>query len=83
MSFYTLKYEIKRCPLWDADITFTAHYHCVKNAKTAQFVSAECAIVENLRKPKSKQDPKLDMYHYCNVTDCRLEHDFPELISLS
>lgn len=69
-SFYTTITRKFQCPLWPTKVRITAKYRIREDNKSAYFAYAECEIVRNLRLPKRKQNPKLDIFRYCNNDDC-------------
>ena len=84
-SFYTLVYKTVKCPLWLDDIRITAKYIYSDDSNTpylARFAFATCEIIENLHRPRIKQDKRLGLYRFCDVEKCPNLADFPREIDV-
>lgn len=84
-SFYTLVHKTVKCPLWLDEIRITAKYVYIDNPDNpylARFAFATCEIVENLHKPRIKQDKRLGLYQFCNMKNCPHISNFPKEIDV-
>lgn len=82
MTYYTLVHKTVICPQWHEEITLTAKYHYFDPERPllATFSYATCEIIENLKLPLYKQDPRLKLFRFCSHSDCPLLHDFEKQI---
>ena len=80
-SYYTLEHKTVICPKWHEEITVTAKYRYIGNSADAVYVASECAILHNISLPRSKRNPKLSLFAYCDCQDtCPCLKDFPKYL---
>lgn len=85
MSHTTLSRKTVVCPMWDEEITLCGKY-LISEEKgheyEAHFLYATCPVIENLRLPRAKKDPKYECFPFCHHQPCELLEDFKPVLDL-
>ena len=65
---YTLVYKQHYCKMWKINLTLTVKYRFFDDEQhIAKYASCSCPVIENLKKPHSKQDKKYELFRYCKM----------------
>ncbi len=85
MSFTTTSRKTVICPTWNEEISLCGKYLLSEekgHEHEAKFLYATCPIMENIRLPHAKRDPKYKYFPFCNHQPCELLDDFKPVIDL-
>ncbi len=81
MAYITYKYKTAECPAWGEEIQIRGQYlYLEDDLHTAKFQMATCPVRENLHLPKNKKNLDYKLFPLCNIEDCPLLKDFPEIL---
>lgn len=84
-SFVTKSYKTVICPTWNEKIRLCGEYLLSKekgHTYEGKFLGATCPVIENLKLPPRKRDPKYKYFPFCNHQPCELLDEFKPIIDI-
>lgn len=85
MNFYTIQHKFIKCPFWGCEIALKGKYYYSEepgHEYEARFSFAKCPIVENIHRPKHKQDKELSYFPVCPIHPCDELNNFEPFIDV-